>query len=115
MTKNCFLIFGSFLFLLCWIAPAGAASHPGFESMKSLAGEWSGKTGNGAPVKINFQLVSGGTAVMETMHTEQEDMVTMYYPDGSDLMMTHYCMANNQPRMRASGTDASKISFAYVD
>jgi hypothetical protein len=115
MAKTSFMIFVSILFLLCWIAPGRAANPAGFESIKSLVGDWTGKSGDGSPVKVNFQLVSGGTAVMETMHAEKEDMVTMYYPDGSNVMMTHYCMANNQPRMRASGTDASKLSFEYVD
>src|SRR5262249_28293559 len=62
-----------------------------------------------------FKLVSGGTALMEQMG--YEDMVNMYYPDGSTLMMTHYCGGNNQPRMRASGLsdDGRTLDFKFVD
>ena len=44
-------------------------------------------------------------------------MVTLYYLDGDHLMMTHYCMANNQPRMRAdsSTSSTSAIKFTFVD
>jgi hypothetical protein len=44
-------------------------------------------------------------------------MVTLYYLDGDHLMMTHFCMANNQPRMRAdaSTSSPSAIKFKFVD
>jgi hypothetical protein len=44
-------------------------------------------------------------------------MVTMYYPDGSRIMMTHYCSEGNQPRMRAQvpSGDVGSLAFAYVD
>ena len=31
------------------------------------------------------------------------EMVTVYHADGPDLVLTHYCMEGNQPRMRAQG------------
>ncbi len=55
---------------------------------------------------------------MERLHAGAEgEMVTLYHPDGERLMMTHYCLANNQPRMRAAaaGSEPKKISFAFVD
>ena len=44
-------------------------------------------------------------------------MMTVYHPDGSRLVMTHYCSSGNQPRMRAEGLSAEgkKLAFAYVD
>jgi hypothetical protein len=44
-------------------------------------------------------------------------MVTMYHLDGDQLMMTHYCMANNQPRMRADASTSSptSINFRLID
>jgi len=36
---------------------------------------------------------------MESM--EHESMVTMYHLDKGRVMMTHYCSAQNQPRMQA--------------
>jgi len=113
----------SLVLLLALISIAGAGwaaskSQPEFDQVKSLAGNWQGKATDGRPVHLNYKLVSGGTAVMESIQEGAEaQMVTLYYLDGDYLMMTHYCMANNQPRMRAdiSTSSTSAIRFAYVD
>ena len=44
-------------------------------------------------------------------------MTTVYHTDGSDLRMTHYCGARNQPRLKASRIDeaAGLAEFAFVD
>ena len=44
-------------------------------------------------------------------------MVTVYHLDGDRLMMTHYCSAGNQPRMRADSSTStpSAIKFTFVD
>jgi len=97
---------------------AASKSQPEFDKIKSLTGNWEGKASDGNPVHINYKLVSGGTAVMESILPSSEaQMVTMYYLDGDHLMMTHYCMANNQPRMRAdaSTSTTSGIKFTFVD
>ena len=41
----------------------------------------------------------------------------MYYSDGDQLMLTHYCSLNNQPRMRAGAVKEGDktITFACVD
>ena len=91
---------------------------PGFEKMKSLAGEWTGKSRNGKPVTISYTLVSDGSALLEKLGMAHEsDMVTVYHPDGENLMMTHYCSAHNQPRMRAGkgSPESRNIVFDYVD
>jgi hypothetical protein len=47
----------------------------------------------------------------------ESEMVTMYHPDGDHLMMTHYCSAHNQPRMRSQAVTAGSknITFDLVD
>jgi hypothetical protein len=104
------------LILAVTLGRAASKSQPEFDQIKSLAGNWQGKGPEG-PVHISYTLVSGGTAVMESsaMHSEGA-MITMYFLDGDRLMMTHYCTANNQPRMRADGSSgASAIKFSFVD
>ena len=98
----------------------GAKPEPnaGFEKMKPLVGNWQGKANDGKPVKISYALVSGGSALVETIQAESEPgMVTVYHPDGDRLMMTHYCSLNNQPRMRADTGPAEngKLVFNFVD
>jgi hypothetical protein len=43
--------------------------------------------------------------------------MTMYYLDGNRLMLTHYCIAKNQPRLVATSlTDEGKtITFTFLD
>jgi len=98
------------------VALAGSDGAAQFEKIKSLAGNWQGKTADGTPIHLSYKAVSGGTAIMETIENAGEpQMVTMYYLDGDHLMMTHYCMANNQPRMRADASSSNAIVFTFVD
>jgi hypothetical protein len=107
--------------LVASAVPADPATSPAWEKMKSLVGEWDGTVSHGAetmPVTISYTLVSSGTSLMERLTTpDGADMVTMYHPDGSRIMMTHYCAGGNQPRMRAqvSKGDVDRLAFAFVD
>jgi hypothetical protein len=44
-------------------------------------------------------------------------MTSVYHLDGADLRMTHYCAAQNQPRLRAQRIDVAKgvLDFSFVD
>jgi hypothetical protein len=91
---------------------------PDFEKMKSLVGEWQGKSPDGNTAKIAYTLVSDNSALMEKLAMGGEsEMVTMYHPDGDHLMMTHYCSAHNQPRMRSQkvSMETKNIIFDLVD
>ena len=97
---------------------AKAEPNAGFEKLKPLVGDWQGKANDGKPDKISYALVSGGSALLETIRAKSEPgMVTVYYPDGDRLMMTHYCSLHNQPRMRADTPPAEngKLVFNFVD
>lgn len=105
--------------ILAATPPGDARSSPAFEKLKSLTGTWKGKDDEGKPVTVTYKVVSAGTSVMETLDTGENEaaMVTMYHPDGKNIMMTHYCSAGNQPRMKAAGLseDGSTLSFSFVD
>ncbi len=95
-----------------------AKTLPEFERMKSLVGEWKGISMDKKPAMVIYTLVSDNSALMERLTVGGEsEMVTMYYPDGDHLMMTHYCSAHNQPRMRSQTVSAEikSISFDFVD
>jgi hypothetical protein len=99
--------------------PDNAATSPAFGKLKSLAGTWKGTDSEGKPVRVTYSVVSAGTAVMERLDMGETEgmMITMYHPDGTKLMMTHYCSMGNEPRMRASGlsADGKTISFKLLD
>ena len=76
--------------------------HPGFEKIKKLAGAWQAETKEMAKVAVVYRVVAGGSTVMETiLPGTDHEMVTMYHLDGDDLVLTHYCVIGNQPRMKA--------------
>jgi hypothetical protein len=89
-----------------------------FEKMKSLVGKWTGtgkdEKGNEQKIPLTYELVSGGTAIMERLSPEGHEMVTMYYVDGNHLKMTHYCAVGNQPEMKLNKKDATSFSFDFV-
>ena len=106
------------LFCSALIAGSPGKSSDAWEKMKSLGGAWKGTTEDGKPVTITYSVVSGGSAVMESIDMEEHkgSMITMYTMDGDKLQLTHYCSMGNQPRMRASGLTADgKLAFMFVD
>ncbi|MBI2565933.1 MAG: hypothetical protein HYV63_02720 [Candidatus Schekmanbacteria bacterium] len=98
-------------------APQGPAEKA-FAAMKTLVGTWKGTADGDAthPAELVYALTAGGSTVMETLFPGTEHaMVTMYHMDGKDLVLTHYCAAGNQPRMKLAAGDGSgemKFSFA---
>jgi hypothetical protein len=117
MRKTRLVVCFAVLCLLAVPALGQTNANPGWEKLKTLAGEWQGKTSQGAAVRARYQLHSGDSALIETLEPEKESsMVTVYHLDGARLMMTHYCGAKNQPRMRArvSG-DGKQITFSFFD
>jgi hypothetical protein len=88
-----------------------------FARLKALAGEWEGKTSDGLAVRVSYEVVSGGSVLMETLKAADEPaMVTVYHIDGDALVMTHYCSIGNQPHMRAAlpATDPNKLRFDFI-
>jgi hypothetical protein len=89
---------------------------PAFEHLKSLVGEWQGVgEGMGKTTTTSFELVANGSAIVERLAPSSEDvMVNVYHPDGDAVVMTHYCGAGNQPRMRCT-KDGSSLAFTMTD
>src|SRR5438445_12385267 len=99
-------------------APA-TAPHPGLERLKKLAGTWVEADKDGKPtdkVVSVVKVTAGGSAVQETIFPGQPmEMVSVYHADGSDLVMTHYCVLGNQPRMKADPkSPANQICFQFA-
>jgi hypothetical protein len=99
--------------------PASASTNSGLEKMKALAGTWVAADKDGKPtdqVVSVIKVTAGGSAVHETLFPGQpQEMISVYTADGPDLLMTHYCVLGNQPRMRAEPTSpANRISFKFA-
>jgi hypothetical protein len=95
-----------------------AATHPGLERLKKLAGTWVMTDAEGKPtdqVVSVVKVTAAGSAVHETLFPGQpHEMVSVYYRDGADLVMTHYCALGNQPRMKADPkSPANQLHFLF--
>jgi len=93
--------------------PAASA----FGTLKSLQGEWidvDGAFGMKGKVAVTYRVSGGGSAIVETLFAgTPHEMVTVYTREGNDLVLTHYCSAGNQPRMRARTTDGRVVVFEF--
>ena len=91
-------------------------TSPGFDALKKLVGTWTATGPDGKTMTTQFRLSAGGSVLVETLFPgSAEEMVTMYHMDGSDLMLTHYCMLGNQPRLKAvSAKETKKLMFKSV-
>lgn len=109
------LRFAATLLALTGAAFAQSSAQATFDKLKSLEGNWSGKTIDGRAVETSYRVTSGGSAVMGEIKGK-EDMISMFSMDGGRLLMTHYCAVGNQPRMAATASpDGKTITFNYVD
>jgi len=98
------------------IARAENTAEKSFHQLAALEGNWSGKGAEGQPVDVSFRMTAGGSALMSEIHGHgPENMITMFHLDGDRLIMTHYCGAGNQPRMKVVSADAKSVSFEFFD
>jgi hypothetical protein len=87
------------------------------EKLNTLAGRWEASTTIGTAI-ATYEVVSGGTAVLEDLSIPgQHNMIAVYYVDQNRVLLTHDCDRGNQPRMQASGLDATtnSIDFHFLD
>lgn len=87
----------------------------------TLEGEWIGTginhDGEEEKIDLVYRTVSGGTAVEERIFANTaKEMVTMDHGSGNKgLLMTHYCLLGNQPRLRLETTDGKTFDFQFLD
>jgi hypothetical protein len=90
-----------------------------FERLKGLAGTWVGESTKGWRERIRYEVIARDSCVLESSFDAHpgEKMLTLFHLDGSDLLLTHYCVARNQPRLRASAicADGRTVEFTFRD
>lgn len=88
-----------------------------FVQLKKLAGKWSGPTGSadGPAAQVHWTVTAGGSAVMETQFPgTPHEMVSVYHLDGDQLVLTHYCAAQNQPKMKLRSASSNEMIFEFA-
>jgi len=130
MTRN--RVFGAFA-AFCTLAIGGAGmgdehghehkapvASPEWDKLKALVGNWEGTAemnGKPMPTRTSFKLISGGSVLMNTLaEGTPHEMVTMFHMDKKDLIATHYCAAQNQPRFKGTaGKEPNQVVFDFTD
>ena len=94
--------------------PATSKVPPAFEHLKALVGTWQCVEPGMEKSSTTFELVANGSAIMERLAVSDSPMINVYHPDGDAVVMTHYCGAGNQPRLRCT-KDGSSLAFTMSD
>ncbi len=94
--------------------PSTAAA---FEELKSLQGTWMMTAPDGTMmVGSVFSVSSNGSVVREIMFPgEPHEMTNLYHLDGDSIVVTHYCAAGNQPRMRCVEPEKNLFVFQLFE
>jgi len=67
-------------------------------------------------VTVTYALTSGGSAIVETLFAgTPKEMVSVYYDQKGELIMTHYCMLGNQPRLGLKAVDPANMKFDLIE
>jgi hypothetical protein len=105
------------------LALAQSDAQKSFDKMKTLAGTWEGRV-SGSPeienkhVKATLRVTSMGHTLMHEMTGEgrPDDPITMFVVDGDRLLLTHYCDADNRPRMVGRmSADGKTVEYDFLD
>ena len=114
------------------VAAAPSEAQKSFETMKTLAGEWEGpvtvpempEMSNGKPLHVSMRVTSRGNALVHELQeagtpldaTKYDHPVTMFYVEGDQFTLIHYCDAGNRPRMTGKlSPDGKTLEFELKD
>jgi len=105
---------------------AQSAAQNSFDRLKTLAGSWEGRPTvvpavpdvDGKPAHVSFRVASRGHTLMHDLKIEglPDNPLTMVVVDSDRLLLTHYCDADNRPRMVGKmSPDGKTVEFDFLD
>jgi hypothetical protein len=99
-------------------AQSKSSAVDGFQRLKALEGDWidaDGIFGEKGKVAVTYRVSGAGHTVVETFPVGTAyEMVTVYHLDGSEIVLTHYCTSNTQPRMKSKGLQGNVLAFEFA-
>jgi hypothetical protein len=106
--------------------PTPTEAQRSFDKMKTLAGSWEGHATvvppfpevDGKPAHVTFRVASRGHTLMHDLKIEgiPDNPLTMLVVDADRLLLTHYCDADNRPRMIGKmSPDGKTVEFDFLD
>jgi len=114
------------LIALSGLAFAQSDAQKSFDKLKTLAGTWEGHVTTVPPqaemegklMQVSLRTTSMGHTLMHEMtgSGRPDDPITMVVVDGDRLLLTHYCDADNRPRMVGrTSPDGKTVEFDFLD
>ncbi|MGO8986101.1 MAG: hypothetical protein ACLPHI_20490 [Terriglobales bacterium] len=114
------------LMSLCAVAFAQSDAQKSFDQLKTLTGSWEGHVTivppapemEGKLTQVSLRTASMGHTLMHeaTGSGRPDDPITMIVVDGDRLLLTHYCDADNRPRMVGKmSADGKTVEFEFLD
>jgi hypothetical protein len=115
------------LALLTTPVPRVASAQPpdselAFRSLKTLIGTWDAREKDNPTFaeEVTYSMTGRGTVIIEDMEAPKSvmgHMLTAYHLDVGTLVMTHFCGAGNQPRMRIKAVEdgGRRLAFEMYD
>ncbi len=112
------------------VAVVSSETQKSFDQLKSLAGEWTGPVTVAempelhTTMALSLRVTSRGHVIVHEFQeagtpldpTKYDHPVTMFYVDGDQLTLVHYCDAGNRPRMIGTmSPDGKTVEFELVD
>ena len=95
------------------------AARAMFESFKKMQGNWKGTSTKGWTEEVTIRVIAGGSVVQFSSFDAHpnETMLTMIHMDIDRLVLTHYCVARNQPRLELKeiSEDGTRALFTFLD
>jgi len=107
------------------LAPKSDAQKA-FDKLKTLAGSWEGHPKivppvpalDGKTAHVTLRVASRGHTLMHDLKIDSipDNPITMLVVDADRLLLTHYCDADNRPRMVGKMTaDGKTVEFDFLD
>lgn len=92
------------------LAEEKSPSDLAFERLKGLVGTWEAtEKGTSRKFTAQYTMTGGGHVLMEVLG----GMTTAYHLDKGTLVLTHFCGAGNQPRMRVKAIENGGRHLAF--
>jgi hypothetical protein len=104
---------GAVLILAQMAFASADAGDAAFGAFKGLQGAWAIQS-NGKSLTIEMIYDVGSKESIITEHFGKE--LSVFYRDGNNLLMTHFCNAGNQPRLRLkANSPVGRYEFEMFD
>lgn len=94
----------------------GVDAAAAFARLKAMAGSYQATLpGDEGTVPVTYEVTSGGHALLEKLFAGADhEMVTMYYLEGRDLALVHYCSIGNRPHMRLDRARSTRDDLVFA-